>query len=983
MKIQFNAELKYQHDAIESITKIFEGQEICHTNFTVQSWDRSGLQFENDLGYGNKLRLDAEELLANVQAIQLKNGLKQSAKLASKDFSTEMETGTGKTYVYLRALFELHKLYGFTKFIIVVPSVAIKEGVSKSLEITKEHFKSLYDNAMYDYFVYDSSNLEQVRSFATNSYMQIMVINIDAFRKSFADPDKEDKANIIHRAQDKLSGQKPIEFIRSCNPIVVIDEPQSVDNTPKSKEAIGSLNPLFVLRYSATHVEKYNLMYKLDSIDAYEQKLVKQIEVAHVKTQDHHNNAYIKLLKVDNKKSPITAQIELDINQSGKTTRTTKIVKQGSDLFGLSGGRDMYDGYVINDIYCEPGNEYVDFTSKPEVLRLGQAIGDVDDDSYKRLQIRKTIEKHLDKELELNPKGIKVLSLFFIDRVANYREYDKDGNPLKGKYAKWFEEEYKEATKKPKYKHLFGEIDATIDMESIHDGYFATDKKGTFKDSSGEGKTKDDESAYNKIMVHKEWLLGFESKLRFIFSHSVLKEGWDNPNVFQICTLNETNSVMKKRQEIGRGLRICVNQDGERVHGFDVNTLTVMANESYEKFAESLQKEIEQEEGIRFGILEEHSFSNIVLIDESGNEKHLGAETSKSLFLNLKEKGYIDEKGKVLDALKIDLKHNRVEIPKELDNAKAQILSLLKKISGDLNIKNADDKRVVKVKKEVLLSPEFTELWDKIKYKTTYRVEFDSQGLIDECASQIKNNLIVGKSRFVYQEGLADISRAGVEVKDLKETTHVAGIIDYKLPDVISYLQNETNLKRKTIAEILLKSDKIESFKNNPQKFIDQALEIIKRTMRQFIVDGIKYQKIGDDSYYAQELFQSEELHGYLSKNMIEAKKAPFDHVVYDSNIEKSFAEGFEKNTSVKVYAKLPSWFKVDTPLGSYNPDWAVLVDDEDKDRLYFIVESKGSLFEFDRRGVENGKIECGKKHFEAIDINIRFQTLSKSELLF
>lgn len=420
-----------------------------------------------------------------------------------------------------------------------------------------------------------------------------MVINIDAFRKSFTDPGKENKANIIHRPNDRLSGRKPIEFIRSTHPIVVIDEPQSVDTTKKAKDAIASLNPLCCLRYSATHVEKFNLMYKLDSVDAYEQKLIKQIEVAHVKVENHQNSAYIKLFKVDNKKSPITAQVEIDINRNGKTKRIKKTVRQGSDLYELSGGRDVYEGYIINDIYCAPSSEYIDFTSRSDVVQLHQCIGDVDEDTCKRLQICKTIEKHLEKELELQPKGIKVLSLFFIDKVANYRDYDDEGKVIPGKFARWFEAELSAFLKKPKYKTLFGDIDTSTIVEQVHGGYFSIDKKSkasnkkekfeAFKDSSG--KTAADNDTYTLIMKDKEKLLSFDSRLRFIFSHSALKEGWDNPNVFQICTLNESASVMKKRQEIGRGLRLCVNQEGEWVYGFEINTLTVMANESYEDFA--------------------------------------------------------------------------------------------------------------------------------------------------------------------------------------------------------------------------------------------------------------------------------------------------------------------------------------------------------------------------------------------------------------
>lgn len=705
MKIQFSAELDFQQDAIRAVADIFEGQDTLQTNFTValvnQGPQADLFANQTELGIGNKLSLLDDELLENIRNIQLKNGLKQTDALSSKDFTIEMETGTGKTYVYLRTVFELNNRFGFTKFIIVVPSLAIKEGVYKSLQITEQHFKEHYDNRPYDYFVYDSSKLGEVRSFATNDAIQIMVINIDAFRKSFADADKESKANIIHRPNDRMNGMKPIEFIRDTNPIVIIDEPQSVDTTSKSKEAIASLNPLCTIRYSATHKDKHNLMYKLDSIDAYERKLVKQIEVASIDVKDGHNKAYIRLISVDHKKSPITAQIEFDAMQNGQVKRITKKVRSGDDLLALSGGRDVYDGYVVNDIYCEPGNEYIDFTSKPDILRLGDLVGDVDPDEVKRLQIRKTIEEHLDKELKLTPLGIKVLSLFFLDKVANYRFYDDEGNAQKGKYALMFEEEYRGLIKKPKYHSLFGEVDTESLVEAVHDGYFSIDKtgksKGQIKDTNGT--TQLDEDTYQLIMRDKEKLLSFESKLKFIFSHSALKEGWDNPNVFQICTLNETTSVIKKRQEIGRGLRLAVNQDGERVYGFEVNTLTVMANESYEKFVEQLQKEIEDEEGIHFGVVEKHLLANVVIETEGHQQAYLGAEASEKIWGHLFDAQYIDKNGKVQDKLRTDIKNNAVDLPEAYQPYVSQIIAALKKVAGSLNIKNQADKKPIALNK--------------------------------------------------------------------------------------------------------------------------------------------------------------------------------------------------------------------------------------------------------------------------------------------
>ena len=971
MKIKFDPNQSHQRRAWESAYKVFEGQELCSTTFSMPAVRSDGgleamWSNQTDKGYGNRLRLLDEELLENIRNIQLHNGLKQSTDIKSRDFTIEMETGTGKTYVYLRSILEMNKIYGFTKFIIVVPSIAIKEGVLKSLQMTETHFKEQYGNTPFDYFTYDSKRLEQVRSFATNDYIQVMVINIDAFRKSFTDPTKESTANIIHRWNDKMQGV-PIDFIKSVNPIVIIDEPQSVDTTAKSAEAIKSLNPLCTFRYSATHVDKHNMLYKLDSIDAYDQKLVKQIEVASIQVKDGHNKAYIKLLAVDNRNGH-RARVEVDVQQGSGVKRKALWVKSGADLLETT-KRSIYDGYVVNDIYCEEGNEYIDFTSKEDIIPLHHAIGEVNEDEFKRLQIRKTIEEHLDKELKLTPMGIKVLSLFFIDKVANYRDYDApDG---KGKYARMFEEEYAKAIKKPKYNTLFKEMDTESLPEIVHNGYFSKDKKGALKDTKGT--TAADEDTYSLIMKEKEKLLSFDSKLKFIFSHSALKEGWDNPNVFQICTLNETKSTIKKRQEIGRGLRISVNQDGERVHGFDVNTLTVMANESYEDFVAGLQSEIEKEEGIKFGVVEEHLFANIVVQDEQGKDAYLGAETSEKIWRHLLEQKYIDQRGKVTDELKTALKEDNVSVPEECQEQTEQISAALKKVAGGLSIKNNDDKRMIRLNKAVFDSPEFKELWDKVKYKTTYNVEFDPEELIKKCAESIKNNLVVGKTKFEYEKGKTEITRGGINEGEKKKSTHIYDVRDYQIPDILSYLQNETNLKRQSILEILLQSERLSDFKNNPQKFIDEVKEFIKREMRRFVIDGIKYHKIGNDHFYAQELFESEELIGYLNKNMIEAKKSTYDHVVYDSDVESGLAQSFEQNEEVKVYAKLPSWFKIDTPLGSYNPDWAVLLELDGSKKLYFVIESKGTVFEDMLRDAEQAKIRCGREHFKALGKDAKY----------
>ncbi len=1023
MKIKFDPNLTHQKDAINAIVGVFEGQETFQSNFSVSSVVQADMFEKNDgIGVANAIKLLPEELYENTRNVQIHNGLAQTEndkqKLPSLDFTIEMETGTGKTYVYLRSAFELNQRYGLTKFIIVVPSVAIKEGVYKSLQMTEDHFRQEYKNVQYDYFVYDSSKREQVRNFATNDYIQIMVINIDAFSKSFTDPEKETKANLIHRTDDRLNGMKPIEFIQATNPIVLIDEPQSVASTANRKKAIASLNPLCTFRYSATLTENFNMLYKLDSIDAYEQKLVKQIEVASLEVQDNHNQAYIKLINVNNKKSPITAKVEIDgQTKTGKLQpRKTITVKSGTDLFQASGGRNVYEGYVINDIYCDEGNEYIDFTSRDDIIELSQSIGEVDQDNYKRLQVSKTVEEHLEKELKfyrkittgvdvmdhskvISQKGIKVLSLFFIDKVANYRGYSNGGVPVQGKFACWFEEEFTQQLRKPKYRILYPSVWEKNDAgkqiinehalkelaSSVHNGYFAQDKN---KDASGNplfaesklsakgecGKTAADESAYNLIMKDKEKLLSMDEKLRFIFSHSALKEGWDNPNVFQICTLNETNSVMKKRQEIGRGLRLAVDQSGERVpYGFEVNTLTVMANESYDQFVAALQKEIEEEEGIKFGAVEQHQFANIVISGEHDTKEFLGAKKSEEIYQHLANQGYIDKKGKIQDSLKSDLADSTVTLPESVKEHSDAILATLTKVSKGLSIKKHEEKKNAKLRenngKKIVLGDDFKALWDRIKYKTTYRVNFNVSELVEKCIKEIRASVAVASAKFEYKKVKVAFTEAELETFDERSKIQYYRNRNFQLPDVVTYLESNTKLTRKTVVEILLGlDDKLEAFKNNPQRFIELASDVIRKQMHLAIVDGISYHRIGDDEYYAQELFEEEELTGYL-KNMVEVSKSVYDYIIYDSDTELEFAKKLEESIDVKLYTKLPGWFKIDTPLGSYNPDWAVLIDKDDDmgDQLYFVIETKSSIFSDDLRASEQARIDCGIEHFKAL----------------
>lgn len=987
MQIQFDSSLTYQQDAIESIVKIFKGQEICNSNFTVYSPDFlaknnlfSNQESTNLLGYANKLQITEGQLLENIQHIQLQNGLKPSVQgeidRNMLDLSIEMETGTGKTYVYLKTIMEMHCRYGFNKFIIVVPTIPIKEGVYKSLQITEAHLKDHYANVNYKYFVYDSSRLNEIRDFATSDQLQIMVINIQAFAKDIED-DASNTNRILLNYNDKL-GYKPISLIQDTRPIVIVDEPQRVLNTALGKKSVNNLKPLAIVRYSATHREKVNLLYKLDAVDAYNKQLVKQIEVASVKVEGAATSGtYLKLIAVSNKNG-FKAKLELDIKgKNGIVKRDTKEIKPGQDLMQIT-KLDQYNGYLVRDIYTEKDNEYIDFTNDVEI-RLNASVGGMDDVAIKRAQIAKTIEEHLNKELRLNPKGIKVLSLFFIDKVSNYRMYDADGNASNGAYAKIFEEEYKKIITRSRYRSLFQEIkDIDEEVTQIHNGYFSIDKKPKasntkdkfeyFKDTKGTAKN--DEDTYNLIMKDKEKLLSFDSKLRFIFSHTALREGWDNPNVFQICTLKDSGGTdISRRQEIGRGLRLCVNQHGERVYGFDINTLTVMANESYEEFVKNFQSEMEEETGIVFGLLQPHSFSGITVDMDGSTPIFYGQENSASLFGYFSLKGYVDARGKVQDLLRNDLLKGTVDLPEGMpQHIKAQVVETLKQVAGKLEIKKNEDKQVVRVRKEVLLSPDFENLWNRVKYKTTYSVNFDSEKLIEACIKNINERLVISRGKIIYTTASIEITKGGVNATNERTPSYSQVEQEVQmLPDIITYLQNETNLTRKSIVRILRGCDNLKYFKINPQKFIEGCIDIIDEQMRLHIVDGIVYKKIGDHEFYSQELFQNEELTGYLKSNMVASTKSPFEYVVHDSGKESNLAAAFETNDNIKVYVKLPSWFKIDTPLGSYNPDWALLFEKDTEEKLYFVVETKGTLGVEFMRPAERGKIDCGKKHFKEL----------------
>jgi type III restriction enzyme len=989
MKLHFEPDLVYQKLAIESVADLFRGQEINRTEFTVTRRplvDRAGQPsldlgaflgvqgelglVESELGIGNRLTLLDDEIMANLKDIQLRNGLAPSTSLTSGDFTVEMETGTGKTYVYLRTIFELNKLYGFTKFVIVVPSVAIKEGVYKTLQITEEHFKALYSGQPFDYFLYDSSKLGQVRNFATSPNIQIMVATVGAINKK--------DVNNLYKDSEKTGGERPIDLIRATRPILIVDEPQSVDGglSGAGKSALGEMNPLCTLRYSATHVDKHHMVFRLDAVDAYERKLVKQIEVASLEVEGGHNKAYVRFVSASSAKGRVAARVEIDVLEGKQVRRKEVVVQDGDDLEELT-KRALYADCRIGEIRAGRDDQLLEvkLPGSEAFLLPSQAVGDVDAGALKRLMIRRTIQEHLEKEKRLAPLGIKVLSLFFIDAVEHYRSYDADGNPVRGKYARIFEEEYRRAAKLPEFVSLFKEVDLTSEAEEVHDGYFSIDKARRWTDTADNNQAGRDnaERAYNLIMKDKEKLLGFETKLKFIFSHSALKEGWDNPNVFQICALREMGTERERRQTIGRGLRLCVNQKGERLRGFDINTLTVIATESYEEFAENLQKEIEKDTGIKFGIVEKHQFAAIPVVKADGSTGMLGFEESEIIFNHLKTQGFVDAKGKVLDTLRTALKDGSFALPSALVPHLASVRDVLKKVAGKLDIKNANERVVVKTRQAVLESVEFQALWDRIKHKTTYRVHFDNEKLLVDCVKAIANGPPVSKARVRIRKADIAIGQGGVQAKEHEKNSGTIVAIeegDITLPDVLTDLQDRTQLTRKSLVRILTECDRLADFKRNPQAFIEIVGEVINRTKRLAVVDGIKYQRIGEDQYYAQELFQQEELTGYLHNMLKDAEKSVFEHVIYDSGgVERTFAEQLEKNEAVKIYAKLPGWFKVPTPLGTYNPDWAVLVEESGEERLYLVVETKGSLFVDDLRDNEAAKITCGEAHFKALAV--------------
>ena len=1031
MKLKFKNQA-FQMDAVNAVVDLFAGQEKTRSTFSVM--EEAQTNFLNELGQGNALYIDQETLTANMHTVQKRNNLPLTPTAEGCQFCIEMETGTGKTYVYTKTIFELNRKYGFTKFVIVVPSVAIREGVYKSFQVTQEHFGLQYDNVPCRYFIYNSAKLSDVRQFATSSNIEVMIINIDAFKKA---------ENIINQAQDRLNGETAMGFIQNTHPIVIIDEPQSVDNTPKAKEAIATLNPLCVLRYSATHREKINLLYRLTPVDAYQMGLVKQIAVSSNQVAGGFNQAYVRLLSVSNDKG-FKARVELDVKgKTGAVTRKAMTVKPGDDLFLLSGGRELYEGYTVTGIDCTPDLEHIEFGNTQEV-KLGKAIGDVDENIVKKAQIRRTIETHLDKELRYLDKGIKVLSLFFIDKVDKYRH--EDGTP--GIYATMFEECYQELIAKPKYALLRERF--TTDVSKVHNGYFSQDKKGRLKDTKGD--TQADDDTYNTIMRDKEWLLSFECPLRFIFSHSALREGWDNPNVFQVCTLIEQKSTFTCRQKVGRGLRLCVNQDGERIEDKNINVLHVMANESFSEFASTLQKEIEDETGVKFGVLQFSLFSGMVyearrdvekqvtteqaqavvealktagVVNEAGQvatvvkpkeielpkalepikevvqdiiekaqpvavesltgttytetvvEEHtVTHEEATELLEHFEQKGYITSTGKVKDTMKNALKNGTLDLPKKYEAARERFEQIIANADRKPPVRDASRDVVVRLNKQVMLSPEFLELWSKIKQKTAYRVSIDTEQLVKNCVKAFQEMPHIPKTRLVSQTADIHIQQSGISHMEREmRTMEIAN--DYQaLPDIITAISDETLLTPATVNRILVESGRCGDFLNNPEAFLEQAVELIRSHRHALAIDGIRYVKLDGQEYYVQEIFDTTELLANLDRNAVKVEHSVYDYVVYDSStVEKPVAVALDNDPDVKMFFKIPSRFKIETPIGTYNPDWAVYLNKNGEEKLYFVLETKGDTSFMHLKTSEQLKIHCGKEHFKALDAGVELET--------
>lgn len=1017
MKLQFKHQ-KFQADAAKAVVDVFVGQPYLTPTYMI---DRGYEKIEADGVKSSQIAIKEEEdftgwrnerivpelsdklILEHLQKVQRTNQIKPSDKLEGRyNLTIEMETGVGKTYTYIKTLYELNKHYGWSKFIVVVPSVAIREGVYKSFQVTQDHFAEEYGKKIR-FFIYSSKNLEEIATFASDSSINVMIINMQAFNKSVDANEKlesgkraDKNSAIIFRKLDSFRSRRPIDVIAKTNPILIIDEPQSVEGAA-TKKNLKLFCPLLTLRYSATHKSDsiYNMVYRLDAMEAYNKRLVKKIAVKGItESGSTATEGFVYLESINLSKADPTATIQFDYKGANGIRKKTATVGIGYNLYDNSGNLDEYKvGFVVKSI--DGRDNSVEFLNGIKIF-AGDVIGKVSEDQLRRIQIRETILSHLERERQLFHKGIKVLSLFFIDRVEKYKQYDEAGHPFNGPYADMFEEEYNDIIGSMQLRAGDDDYIRYLDAISAHDthaGYFSVDKKGKMTDSKLSDKkqgTSDDIDAYDLIMKNKELLLDRDPKkspVRFIFSHSALREGWDNPNVFQICTLKQSSSEVRKRQEVGRGLRLCVNQDGERmdanVLGNDVqsiNVLTVIASESYDSFAKGLQTELADAVAGRPVAVTADLFKDKVIVDAGGNEQVVDGDTAQAIYFDLIVNGYIDKKGVLTDKYYADKANGAIQVAEEVADSRDSVINILDSVydSRTMQPENARDKNVeLQVDPDKLAMPEFKALWKRISPKSVYVVDFDTEELVKKAIASLNQNLHVPKIFFKVETGAMNeikskdslldgsaFSKSKSSTYDSSKQIRVGSSVKY---DLIGKLVGETGLTRKAVVAILTGIEKpvFEQFKFNPEEFIIKAAALINDEKATAIIQHITYNVL--DEHYDTDIFTEPTIKGKLGTNAMKAQRHLYDHIVYDSTNERDFATDLDTNTDVAVYVKLPDSFYIATPVGHYNPDWAIAFYEGTVKHIYFVAETKGSMSSMQLRLIEESKIHCAREHFKAI----------------
>lgn len=996
MKLQFKHQ-KFQADAAKAVVDVFAGQPYLTQSYMIDKGDaRAQTLTEADdfTGWRNERivpELTDRMILERIQKIQRANQIQPSDKLEGRyNLTIEMETGVGKTYTYIKTMFELNKHYGWTKFIVVVPSIAIREGVYKSFQVTQDHFAEEYGKKIR-FFIYNSAQLSEIDRFASDSGINVMIINAQAFNAKGKD------ARRISMKLDEFRSRRPIDVIAKTNPIVIIDEPQSVEGK-QTKEKLKDFNPLMTLRYSATHREDsiYNMVYRLDAMEAYNKHLVKKIAVKGISESGSTSTGgyvYLEGLNLSKENDP-TATLEFDFKGAKGVRKATKKVNEGFNLYDQSGGLEEYkEGYVVTAI--DGRDNSVTFLNGIKIY-AGDVIGSVNEEQLRRIQIRETILSHFERERALFHKGIKVLSLFFIDEVAHYRQYDAAGEPFNGEFADIFEEEYRTILESQDVAQGDGAYQAYLDaiaVEKTHAGYFSVDKKGKMTNSQIKNKkeqTSEDVSAYDLIMKNKELLLDrdpHKSPVRFIFSHSALREGWDNPNVFQICTLKQSSSEVRKRQEVGRGLRLCVNKDGERMDStvlgddvHDINVLTVIASESYDSFAKGLQDELAETVANRPKVVDMDLFIGKTIVDEQGNEQVIDASLARKIFHSLVKQDYIDDDGVLTNQYYEDKKNHALQFTEAVEGCVASVADILDSVYSDVLMKpeNARSNNVeLKLDKDKLAMPQFKELWNRISQKSAYVVDFDTDELVEKSIASLNKNLRVASVFFTIETGSMEkidtkeaLASGSAFVKEeaghyhAKNRSAVKSGVKY---DLVGKLVEETGLTRKAVVDILVGIDKdvFDQFKNNPEEFIIKAANLINDEKATVIIQHITYNVL--DEQYDTDLFTDVTMKGKLGVNAMRAKHHLYDHIVYDSTNERDFATELDTQKDVAVYVKLPNSFYISTPVGKYNPDWAIAFYEGAVKHIYFVAETKGSMSSMQLREVEKAKIHCAKEHFKAI----------------